>query len=227
MGLSHLAAASLTAMWDRLARCVDAAAGLPVTVFGHSGSRGRRAVSPVVAVVLTVAIVVVIGASVGAVGFGLADDLSEPAPSVAESNGELRTQEGYDGGIVRITHVAGDSVQVSNIEIAVTVDGTEETRRARIQNLPATAVNFGFEGFENANLEKGDESFISKGTYSSTWDIGALHEMNSNTLSAGSSFEFRINGATGIELSSGDRVTVRIIHTPSDAIIIRQDLMAD
>ena len=227
MGLSQLAAASLTALRGRLVRCVDAATGLSVAVFGHSGNRERRAVSPVVAVVLMVAIVVVIAASVGWVGLGFSEQLREPAPNVAESNGELRTQEGYDGGVVRITHVAGDSVQVSNIEIAVTVDGTEETQRARIQNLPATAVNFGFEGFSNANLEQGDESFISKGTYSSTWDIGALHETNSNTLSAGSSFEFRINGYTGIELSSGDRVTVRIIHTPSDSIIIRQDLTAD
>ncbi len=223
MFLSRIVVASLTTLCGRLARSVDAATGLSVIVFGHSENRGRRAVSPVVAVVLTVAIVVVIAGSIGAVGFGLTDELSEPAPNVAESNGELRTQDGYDGGIVRITHVAGDPVSVSNIEIIVTVDASDGTGKARIVNLPSDYGSSDGIPFTDENIE-GDD-ILSKGSGSEDWDARVLHTDYKNTLEAGSWFEFRLK-KTGIELTPGDTVTVRVVHTPSQSVIIEQELTA-
>jgi FlaG/FlaF family flagellin (archaellin) len=171
-----------------------------------------------------VAIVVILAATISVFVLGFGEDIQEPAPTVAQSSGELTTQEGYDGGIVRITHLAGDSVDVENIEITVDATGScGET--ARIVNLPSEAVNFGFEGFSDENLQNGDDSFISKGTFSSTWDAGVLHKTNDNTFSAGSSFEFRIAGGECV-LDQGDEVTVRVIHIPSNAIIIKKDLTA-
>lgn len=181
-----------------------------------------RAVSPVISTILMVAIVVILAATISVFVLGLGEDIQDPAPNVAQSSGELITQDGFDGGIVRITHIAGDSVNVENIEI--TVDATDScSERARIVNLPSTAVNFGFDGFSDENLQNGDDSFISKGNSFSTWDAGVLHETNENTFSAGSYFEFRITGGE-CELNKGDTVTVRIVHTPSNAVIIKKDL---
>lgn len=187
---------------------------------------GDRAVASVVSTVLLVAVVVILAATVAVFVLDVGEEVRDPGPNVADSSGEFVRQDGFDGGIIRITHLAGESVPVSELEIAV--DATDACgERARIVNLPSEAVNFGFPGFSNENLVRGDQSIVSKGTFDSEWNSGVLHEQNSNTFAAGSSFEFRIKGGTDdCQLSSGDEVVVRVIHVPTSSIMVTEELTA-
>jgi FlaG/FlaF family flagellin (archaellin) len=175
-----------------------------------------------------VAIVVILAATISVFALGFTDEANQPGPIVGQSSGELVTQDGLDGGIVRITHIAGDPISVENIEIAVDArDACGKT--ARIVNLPSDSSNFGFNGFGDENLQNGGGSIISEGTFSSEWDIGVLHEANDNTFTAGTSFEFRLTGGTDPDdctINSGDEVVVRVVHTPTNSVVIKETLTA-
>ena len=117
----------------------------------RSASRG---VSSVVATILLVAVVVILAATVSVFVLGVADDVDEAAPTVAQSSGELVTQDGNDGGIVRLTHEGGDSLTVSNLEIVV--DAREACgKTGRLVNLPAE----GGDPRPTAEYVRGDDVF--------------------------------------------------------------------
>ncbi len=74
-----------------------------------------RAVSPVIGVILMVAITVILAAVIGAFVLGLGDQVSNNAPSASFSYD-------FDGNTnVTITHDGGDSIDTS--QLIVTVDG--------------------------------------------------------------------------------------------------------
>lgn len=181
-----------------------------------------RAVSSVISVILLVAVTVVLAAVLSVATLGLAEKLDDTAPVIGQSKGEFATQDGFDGGIVRITHVAGDVVRVSEIEVAVSAecsgDGTE--KHGRLVNLPA---KFG-DRPQGDNI-KGDDLFDESSgslTEPGTDDTGALV---TDEFRPGDVIVFRIAGGD-CDLLSGDTVTVRVVHTPSNAVIIRQELTA-
>jgi len=93
--------------------------------------RNSRASSPVVSVVLTVSIVVILAAAVSVVTVGFVEDIQEPAPNVAQSSGDFVPQDGSDGGIVQITHVSGESVAISELEITVQAECDSEIKQGR------------------------------------------------------------------------------------------------
>lgn len=72
----------------------------------------NRAVSPVIATILIVAIVVIIAASVGSVVFGFTDNLGNPAPSAVF---DYKNQ----GDRILITHSQGEQISADNLEINV------------------------------------------------------------------------------------------------------------
>ena len=81
-------------------------------MFENINWRGNeRAVSPVIATILVVAIVVIISASLAAVTFGFTDNLGDPAPTVAF---EYEYNKGWN-----ITHTNGDSVDSSALQVRV------------------------------------------------------------------------------------------------------------
>jgi flagellin-like protein len=85
----------------------------------------ERGAAPVVGTILLVAVVVVVAATVGAYGFGIADDLSDPAPQVgftAEWDQQTRT--------LTLVHEAGDTIRPSNTErVEVVIRDEDETGR--------------------------------------------------------------------------------------------------
>jgi FlaG/FlaF family flagellin (archaellin) len=142
---------------------------------------GSRAISSAIAAILLVAILIVLAATISGAFLGVGSELREPSPNVAQSSGEFIEQEGFSGGIVRITHLAGDTVPVADLEVAI--DVTDACgRTARILNLPADANRFGFDGFDDSNLREGDDSIVSKGTFNSEWDAGVLHTPSNSVL---------------------------------------------
>jgi len=81
-------------------------------------------VSPVIGVILMVAVTVIIAAVIGSTALGLGDSVSETAPQAVfeieqtetdvKSNGEIYTFKSVD-----ITHEGGDAVDPENVKIAV------------------------------------------------------------------------------------------------------------
>ena len=70
----------------------------------------ERAVSPVIGVILMVAITVILAAVIGAFVLGLGDSVSETAPSA-------QIDFDYNDVEVTLTHDGGNSFQVSNVEL--------------------------------------------------------------------------------------------------------------
>jgi flagellin-like protein len=67
------------------------------------------AVSPVIGVILMVAVTVVLGAVIGAFVFGIGDKLGEPAP-----NAQINFDYDADGDSLDIVHDGGDSITPDN-----------------------------------------------------------------------------------------------------------------
>ncbi|WP_082222473.1 type IV pilin [Halorubrum halophilum] len=180
-----------------------------------SAPSSSRAVSSVIATVLMVAIVVILAATISVYGLGFADDITRPGPLVGQSSGELVSQDGNDGGIVRIRHIAGDTVQVRNMEIVV--DATEACgKQSRLVGLPATSGN----SISDSNIE-GDDIF-DEGSYNSdrTPDKNAIHR---SEYATGDEIAFRIP-STDCSIDRGEEIEVRVVHTPTNSVIITQTL---
>lgn len=87
-----------------------------------------RAVSPVIGVILMVAITVILAAVIGSFVLGLGDQLQDTSPranfgfdtttvGVADSDGDAATET--DATAVTISHETGDSIQSSNLNVLV------------------------------------------------------------------------------------------------------------
>ena len=78
-----------------------------------------RAVSPVIGVILMVAITVILAAVIGAFVLGLGDSVSETAP-----NAQIDFDYGDDN--VTLTHDGGDSFDVANVDLVGTGDTDDD-----------------------------------------------------------------------------------------------------
>ncbi|WP_158855471.1 type IV pilin [Halorhabdus sp. CUG00001] len=177
-------------------------------------SESSRAATPVVGNILLVAIVVVLAATASTFALGVAEDGAQPGPIVGQSSGELVSDQPTgtrDDQIVRLTHVAGDDLTVSELEIVV--DATDACgKRSRIVNLPTNTLG-------STNYD-GDNIF----DYYSP-DGGELDTSADGTWSAGETATFRIKSG-GCQLNSGETITVRVVHTPTNAVVIERTLSA-
>jgi FlaG/FlaF family flagellin (archaellin) len=176
-----------------------------------------------------VAIVVILAAVISIFAFGFAENFSEPAPTVGDTTGEF--VPGADEQIVRISHIAGDSVPVEEIEIIVRASGPGDDLplEARLVNLPSD----GYQTSIDSNDIQGD-NFIddSRGLFGTDPDQIIIAE-DSNTWSAGRTIEFGINVGGGGDIGAdfrdppdlknddgeADTLEVVIVHTPSNSIL--------
>lgn len=190
-----------------------------------SVSRESRGVSAVIGVILTVALVVILAAVLSAFSLGFVDTLREPAPNIGESSGAFVPQDGNDGGIVLLTHDAGDAVAIEQLEIAVQAECIGDAKQGRIVNLPAGSGNAirasdgqitGDNIFDERSLNTIDNAV------SQINDGGALL---TTQYTAGSTILFRIP-KNKCEITSGSEVTVRVVHIPSQSVVIEQRLTA-
>lgn len=177
-----------------------------------------RAVSPVIASILLVAIVVILAATVSVFAFGFIEDVNQPGPIVGQSSGELVPQDGSDDGIVRINHIAGDTIQVSNMEIIV--DASDACgKQGRLVNLP---VPSGGNDIDQSNIE-GDDIFDQRAYgYDAVPGPNAIHR---SEYTVGEQIAFRITGGP-CPIHQGDEITVRVVHTPTKSVVITETLTA-
>lgn len=200
---------------------------------GHHSNTAEttRAVSPVIGVVLLVAVTVVLAGTVVAFFLGADSGLRQPAPQVAQANADLDTQDGFGGGIITVTHQGGDPVTVADIRIVVDTSDVADCSvdQAVIENLPSTYSNFGQRGYADENLANGDSSPISQGNFNSKWSPGALHADTGETFAVGDSFQFRLTGGDKPEdcpLESGETIRITVVHEPSKQSIITVSVTA-
>lgn len=78
-----------------------------------------RAVSPVIGVILMVAITAILAAVIGTFVLGLGDSLQNKSPSASFSFS-------YSGDDVTVTHNGGDSIDGDRLTVATTGDWTDE-----------------------------------------------------------------------------------------------------
>lgn len=177
-----------------------------------------RGVAPVVGVVLLVALTLVLAAAVSATVLGSTAKLREPAPTVAQTAGEYERYENgggrYTEQVIRITHLAGDSVTVTDIEIAVDA-GDACGKAGRLVNLPAS----GGDPRPTAAYVRGDDVFDN--SYGSVTGLLAT----GGEWSAGETAEFRL-ATSECRLETGETVTVRVVHTPTGAVVIEEPVTA-
>jgi len=175
-----------------------------------------RAVTPVISTILMVAIVVILAATISVFFLGIAEDINQPAPNVADTTGEF--EAGADQQFVRITHIAGESVSVENIEIIVRASGPGNglPTEARLVNLPGDGFFTG--SLDDSNIE-GNDDLIGQGFQSTK----IIVVDDSNTWSTGKTIQLQINTGTADfregKSPEADEIEVIIVHTPSSAII--------
>ena len=184
----------------------------------------NRAVSPVISVILMVAIAVILTATISVFVLGFTEDLNDPAPVVGQTSGEF--VPGADEQEVLITHVAGDNVPVENIDIVVRATGPGVDSETRLVNLPAEGSDI-----NSVNIE-GDTGIISQGYGESgpsdpNQVIIEDYPTDNNMWDAGETIQFEINvgGAdfreppnrTGPE---ADELEVAVVYTDTESSAI-------
>ena len=132
----------------------------------------ERAVSPVIGVILMVAITVILAAVIGAFVLGLGDSVSETAPSAQISFD-------YSDGDVTVTHEGGDSFDGDNVR-AVGADLDEDP----IPGWEGGSVSAGNTS-EGMNLEEDDEENTLRIIW--TGDGGSSSTIARSTVPSGAS----------------------------------------
>lgn len=168
-----------------------------------------------------VAIVVILAATMSVYGLGFADDITQPGPLVGQSSGTLEPNppgSGSDNGFVSIRHVAGDTIQTANMEIVV--DATDACgKRGRLVNLPVDGYSGNAIG--STNIED-DDIFDGRPPYFGGPEYSALQETE---YAAGDEILFRIPN-NDCPVRNGDKVIVRVVHTPTNSVVIEDTLTA-
>ncbi|MCP1715839.1 flagellin-like protein [Methanocalculus alkaliphilus] len=179
--------------------------------------RDEEGVAPIIGVLLLVALTILLSAILLS---SLQPVLPEKPPFTAAVEGRLTIGHeigmGTTSQFVELYHRAGDPVPVRDMELVVMVHrGGNMLRYERISGFPVT--RFGLATTEGDDLT--DKSALGEAR------LGALHPNRDGIWGAGDTIGFRIKtGGGGITLLPGDTVQVRIVHIPSQLIIVDQSM---
>jgi len=169
-----------------------------------------------------VAVVVILSATVSVFVLGVAEDINTPAPNVVDTTGkfELQTDAFQSNQIVRISHVAGDSIPVEEIEIIVRASGPDVDTKVRLVDLPAEDWSI------DASNMKGDKDLIdstSRTPGGAKIQNQVIVSGDSNVWSVGDTIQFRIKTGEADFRDGGtpdaDKLEVVIVHTESNSIV--------
>jgi len=185
---------------------------------GNSSSDGP---SPVVALLLFAGIAVVVLAAVyslSAINFGSQSDGTTPV--ISASNGSLQIDaEGSGNTVVRLTHQEGDTLSVENLTVAVSAQAACG-KSGRLVNLPAP----GGDPAPESEYVRGDDIFDNSEN-AVTGPIGEDNVTVNGTWSAGETVTFRID-SEACSIRSNNGIIVRVLHTPTDAVLFQHRLDA-
>jgi FlaG/FlaF family flagellin (archaellin) len=178
-----------------------------------------RGVSPATAVLLMSAVTIIIAAVIGAFVLGIGGQTEEPAPNVADTTGEF--VPGANEQVVQITHVAGDSVNVENIEIILRASGPGDDLPTEARLIDFPSDGFFTRSIDETNVE-GNEDLIEESFKSAR----IIVVEDADVWSAGKAIQFTIgvggadfrDAAKGID-EEAEELEVVIVHTPSNSIL--------
>lgn len=143
----------------------------------HASRNNKRAVSPIIGVLLLIVITVCLAAVI-AVGVG-AWSLESPNPTAT-----FEVSADGDQSSISIEHVAGDAVDVEALSVTVAVNGTELTSQPPVPFVGASGFNGTPEGPFNSRAD-------------SEWTVGerarfSIADTNTPTPTAGDSVTVRL-----------------------------------
>lgn len=165
------------------------------------------------------AITVILAATISVVVLDVGEDIQNPGPTVAESSGEFIAGSDGDEQVVRITHIAGDTVNVKNIEIIVRAPDCN--KQVRLVDLPGD----GFYSYTLADENLDGDDFISQGFNAD--NQGPIYVDEDNQWTAGETISFRITvGECDFQKPEVEQLEVSIIHIESNKILIEQKFSA-
>lgn len=142
--------------------------------FKPAAQNDERAVSPVIGVILMVAITVILAAVIGTFVLGLGDQLGNSQPTA-----QLNVADASSGNVT-IEHTGGDPVNTGDLQVVL----------------------------RNGNTE-----------VESATDLTTIGIVSEEELSVGGSIQLGYSNSTGDDVDN-----VRLIHTPSESIILDEDV---
>jgi FlaG/FlaF family flagellin (archaellin) len=163
-------------------------------------------VSPVVGVVVLVGVTVTLAAVAGTtVAFGYAS--VEPAPQATFTATANATDGWPEGQHLRVVHRGGDAVAVAEVAVVVTIPRVDA--HARLSGFPTRRLT-------DDNVRGRD--VFDNGYAGVDGALDAAH--TDGAWTAGESTSIRV--AQGdLDLRPGDRVRIRVVHRPSNAVLAR------
>jgi len=178
----------------------------------------ERAVSPVIGVILMVAITVILAAVIGTFVLGLGDQVQNTTPT-ASLGFDQSTVSGDDSGTdttpieittVTITHESGNTLDSANIEVTANGHPTYDITAA-VDNSADSAASESWGA--DTEISAGDSYRVA--LYDSSSDGSALSDGTDLTYSDEGTDPTVSTPAEGNLLSSGD--TIRIIYDSPDS----------
>jgi flagellin-like protein len=165
-----------------------------------------RAVSPVIGVILMVAITVILAAVIGTFVLGLGDQLGQSTPqssvSVSDSNADYVNDDGSAQNFTTLSHTGGDDIVVSDMQLIVRF-ASNNTEVARYDGEWTSPV-FGSPSSDITVYQNGGTDFDDEIT---TGDIVKIQVADPGTAS---------------DLPDNTEYQVTIIHKPSDNQIVQR-----
>lgn len=176
---------------------------------------GERAISPVVGVVLMLAIVIALAATAGIMLLGAGENLSAPPPMAASQesiNVELRGNETHHS--LEFVHQGGDAVSTSSLVAEIEVGGQHV--RLPIDKTDAAGGDGTWEAGERLDLDLNESLLCAGGVEEASVTLAYMGDGTSHTLAAKrvpiERGQFVINGAT-VEATADYTANVKFIGT--------------
>jgi len=160
----------------------------------------NRAVSPVIGVILMVAITVILAAVIGTFVLGLGDQVQSTSPQA--SFGFDQSTETIDGGeftAVTVTHESGDSIDSADLSLSV----NGETAYGVGSSDSVVSL------YDSGKISAGSSATIVASTNVDDADAGAYNN-SAGTLNIDS-------GATASDVGLSEGDTVRVIYNSPDS----------
>jgi len=168
-----------------------------------------RAVSPVIGVILMVAITVILAAVIGTFVLGLGNQVQSTTPQASfgfeagTTNIELANATGHqEVKTMTVTHESGDTIDAADLSISV----NGETGYAESSNVTAGTYSSDVSAGTSVTIVGATNADINVGTDEYRYD-GGLRIIDGST-------ESTVNAA-GVGLQTGD--TVRVIYNSADS----------
>ncbi len=161
--------------------------------------KNEEAVSPVIGVILMVAITVILAAVIAAFVFGMGTPIKTP-----QANLQITKATTANGGYIAIEHKGGDSIALKDVKIVI----TQASNTTTFDPASTTAIDKALTVTQFMNIS----NLTGLGT-TNRIGVGSSRDSTSTTGATGSS------DASWLGLLANANVKVRLIYNPSGQVL--------